>query len=113
MSTWDKGRELEAYVVGKLQPYDKYVRWEKGSGNQGNSGDIRNNLDMIIECKNHDSKHINVSINDWDKLISELPLGCKKTPVLVKQINDGRRFAVLLFDDFVDTYIDELYEKEK
>jgi hypothetical protein len=112
-TSWDKGRDLESRVVQLLKPYDKCVRYEKGSGNQGNTGDIRNNLDLAIECKNHKGKHINVDIGVYDKLLSEMPFGCKKVPLVVRQVDDGRAFVVIKLEDFINDFIDVIYAKDE
>ena len=112
MSTWIKGRSLEDTVCEYLKPYDKRVRHEKGSGNCGNSGDIRNDLDLVIECKNHAGKNINVPIEVYDKVLRECPTGRHKTPMVIRQIDDGRIFVVMELKHFVNDFVDEVYEKD-
>jgi len=103
-------QRLEDYVAEILKEIDKQCRPSKGSGNAGESGDIKNNVGLHIECKQRKTKNVTINIDVWNKLKKEIPLHCDKLPVLCLENKDKKRFAVLNLNDFLQMFI-RLYKK--
>ena len=109
MSRGKDWQKLEDYIAESLKVIDKNCRPTKGSGNAGESGDIKNELNLHIECKQRSTKNVTININVWNKLKQEIPLHCDKLPVLCLENKDKKRFAVLDLDDFLQIFI-QLYK---
>jgi len=103
MKDWEK---LEVYIAERLKEVDPRCKRQKGSGNGMCKGDIKTNLPLHIECKQRSTKDIKISIETFEKLKSEIPLHCNKLPVLALENKDGKRYAVLELDDFLEIIID-------
>lgn len=106
-----KWKHFQDYIADRLKEIDSYCRSTIGSGNQGESGDIffSKNLGLHIECKLRNTKNVTIMMNVWKKNCSEIPLNVNKIPLLALENKDGKRFAVLELDDFLDMFI-QLYK---
>ncbi len=101
----DKGIKLEIKAASLLKEAlnDSSIRASKASGGGSHNceqGDIYNNSDLIIECKNLAEKSDNIifDIRVWNKLLNELPLGSTKKAIYIKQHN-GEIFCMLTLSD--------------
>lgn len=101
-----KWEAFEEYIVGKLKEIDFYCKRTPGSGNKGRKGDIYTNVGLHIEAKQRNTKSITVNSDFWKKLNEEIPLHSNKIPVLALENGEGKRWAVLDLDYFLDIYID-------
>lgn len=100
---WQK---LEDSVADKLKEIDPYCRHTKASGgNCGESGDIRNSINLHIECKQRGTESIKIDNKVWEKLCSEIPLHVSKIPVLALENKERKRWAVVDLNDFLNLYI--------
>jgi hypothetical protein len=102
MNKKEQGKALEDYVALNLQEIlgDKTVRATKNSGGSTEIGDVRNNK-FYIECKNHDKKDITFSLEVWNKLCAQIPMGQTKTPIyMFRHLKSGENFALLKLEDF-------------
>ncbi len=110
----DYKNKLEQWVAGMLQVIDKHARPSKASGASTESYDMQTNIPLAIECKIQGTyKNPVVSLITWDKLLEEIPMRSKRTPVLFIQNKHGERFAVLNAEDFFNDFLYEMYEKEQ
>ena len=112
-NTREKGKKLENLVLSYIQKYDKKAYLTKNSGAGLIKCDIVNNLDMQVECKNHQNKNIIFKIADWDKTVKDIPCGQDKYPVAFTKVDDGRTFVIVELNDFFNRLISEIYEEEK
>lgn len=99
-------RIFQDYIAEKLKDIDPNARSTKGSGNQGELGDVNNSVDLCIECKQRNTKSVTIKEDTWEKLCNEIPLHSERTPVLALENKDKKRWAVLDLDDFLDLYIE-------
>lgn len=78
-SAIEKGKLLENFIVDRLRlsGLDTRAYRQKGSGNGLNKGDVWNDLNLCIECKNQK----NFS-KDWAKQVRKESLGIQ-TPVVI------------------------------
>ncbi len=110
----DYKNELERWVAKMLQLIDKYARPSKASGASTENYDIQTNIPLAIECKIQGTKkNPVVSLITWDKLLAEIPMRSKRTPVLFIQNKHGERFAIIKAEDFFNDFLYEIYEEEK
>jgi len=105
MTNKEKGTKLEQIVATKFKESlkDSSIRATKASGGgQRNTeqGDIYNNSDLIIECKNLNDKSENIifDMKVWNKLLNELSLGSTKKAIYIKQHN-GEIYCMLTLSD--------------
>jgi len=106
-----KWKQFQDYIAGRLLCIDKNARSTKGSGNQGEIGDV-NNKYLIVECKDTDKKSVTFKRAVWQKLLSELPFHSKRIPMYAMQDEEGNKWAVLDLDTFLDIFIDHIYYDE-
>lgn len=110
LSSWDKGRKLENYFLGKISKVDPKAKLVKGSGNKGGSGDVENQI-CVCECKWRDTKDITIKDDVFNKLLKEVRVGTNKFPLYVLGNNQGKRFAVMDLDDWFNYFVYEQYEE--
>jgi len=105
--TLKKWEQLEYWICEQLKELDPYIRRTPGSGNKGCKGDIKfsNNYGLHIECKFRNTKSVTINHKVWQKLNEEIPLHSERIPMLALENEDGKRFAVLDLDNFLDLYI--------
>jgi len=102
--SWQK---LEDYIASRLKEIDPYCRHSKASGgNCGENHDIKTSCELAIECKLRNTESIKIDKVVWEKLCSEIPLHAHKTPMLALENKEGKRWAVLELDDFINLYIE-------
>lgn len=100
-----KWKQLQDYVAEQLKEIDPYARSTKGSGNQGELGDVNNSVEMNIECKQSDKiKNITIKEEWWNHVCEEIPLHSKRIPILITENCEGKRKATLDLDDFLTLY---------
>lgn len=102
MNKKEQGKELEDYVATNLQEIlgDPKIRATKNSGGSTEIGDVRNNK-FYIECKHHDKKDITFSLEVWNKLCAQIPIGQTKTPLYIfRHKQSGSNFVLLTLEDF-------------
>jgi hypothetical protein len=107
MTNKEKGDQLEGIVASKLKDAlnDPSIRKTRASGGgQRNTeqGDIYNNSDLIIECKNKEDKSKNIifDMKVWNKLLNELSLGSMKKAIYIKKYK-GEIFCMLTLEDLI------------
>jgi hypothetical protein len=105
MTNKEKGNQLEQIVSVKFRNAlkDDTIRPTKASGGGSHNtecGDIYNNSDLIIECKNLNDKSDNIifDMKVWNKLLNELSLGSTKKAIYIKQHN-GEIYCMLSLND--------------
>jgi Holliday junction resolvase len=99
-STCDFGKELEDYIAQKFQELGfTHAKRSKGSGNQGQLGDITGQDIMIVECKNRTSQDITLKEEVWDKLKAEIPLHSKRLPMYVLRNKNKKTWVVMDAED--------------
>jgi len=103
MPTW---KQFQEYIATRLHCISPRARSTKGSGNQGEHGDVDNAVDLCIECKLRNTKDVTIKNDVWNKLCSEIPLHSKRIPMYALENKDKKRWAVLDLDDFLDIYIE-------
>lgn len=105
---------LEVWVAGMLNRIDKWARISKASGASTENYDIQTSIPLAIECKIQGTKkNPVVSLITWDKLLREMPIKSKRTPMLFIQNSHGEKFVVLNAEDFFNDFLYEMYEEEK
>ena len=107
MSTIDKGNELEDYVVEVIKEIDGHA-YKKGKPYDVIS------QNFVIECKNKKGQTIGVSSSVYDKLLARMARDTDQIPIVVRQIDDGRKFVIMELEDLkilVDKIIcDEIHK---
>jgi len=98
------GNSLEDYLAGKIQMIDKYARRTKASGASTELGDTYNKY-FITSCKKRNTESITVKKKEWDKLVSEMPIGSNKTLIYVLENKSKDRFVVLDLDTFFKKFV--------
>lgn len=101
------GNSLEDYLAGKIQVVDKYARRTKASGASTELGDTYNKY-FITSCKKRNTESITVKKKEWDKLLSEIPIGSKKIPIYVLENKSKDRFIVMNLDTFFQKFANVL-----
>lgn len=108
----EKWKLFEHHIVNKLKELDKYSRRTPGSGNKGLKGDVYTQCGLHIEAKWRNTESVTIKKDVWEKLNQEIPLHADRIPVLCLENKDGKRWAVLDLDTFLDLYI-EHYKAKK
>lgn len=103
MEPW---KQFQEHIATRLHPIDPKARSTKGSGNQGEAGDVKNDVDLCIECKLRNTKDITIKNDVWNKLCGEIPFHSKKIPMYALENEDKKRWVVLNLDDFLDIYVE-------
>lgn len=102
-----KWKIFQDYIAEKLVEIDPYARSSKGSGNSTEMGDITNNIGLNIECKQTDKiRDVSIKKDEWEHVCNEIPLHSDRIPVLCLENKEGKRWAVLDLETFLDLYID-------
>jgi Holliday junction resolvase len=100
-STCDFGRELENYIAEKFKELGfPNAKRSKGSGNQGQLGDITNQNLFIVEAKNRNTDSITIKEDVWLKLLSEIPLHSQRLALYILRNKNKQTWAVMDVDDF-------------
>jgi len=100
-STVDFGKELEHYIVQKfIELGYPNAKRSKGSGNQGQLGDITGQDVMVVECKNRTTKDITLKEDVWMKLINDIPLHSRRLALYILRNKNQKTWAVMDVDDF-------------
>jgi len=97
-SNCEFGRELEYYIVQKMNEIGIKASRTIGSGNKGQIADI-NNPYFIVECKNKNTESITVDAKVWSKLKSEVPLHSKRLPLYILRNKNKQTFCVMDAED--------------
>lgn len=103
--------QFEDYVAMRLKEIDPYSRASKGSGAQGELGDV-NNKYILTECKFRNVKSPSININHWLKLNREVPISSERFPMLALKQKDGYKFAVLDLDQYLEDFIELTQRRE-
>lgn len=102
-----KWKQFQDYIAGRLQRIDPFARSSKGSGNCGELGDVNNNVGLNIECKQTEKvRDVSIKKDEWKHVCEEIPLHSPRIPVLCLENCEGKRWAVLDLDTFLDLYIE-------
>lgn len=102
---------FQEHIANRLKEIDPHARSTKASGGSTELYDIKTCVDLGIECKQRETESITVNKEFWKKLCNEIPLHSKRIPLLALQNKEGKRWAVLDLDDFLDLFI-KLYKLE-
>ena len=102
----ERWKKFQDYIAERLKVIDPHARSTKGSGNQGEMGDVNNKVGLNIECKFRNTKSATINHKVWDKVCEEIPLHSPRIPMLALENEEGKRWAVLDLDDFLDMFID-------
>lgn len=103
--TLEPWQKLELYIVGKLELIDINCKRTPGSGNKGRKGDIYTSCGLHIECKLRNTESVTIKKDVWKKLCDEVPFHSNNLPMLALENKEGKRWAVLELDDFLDIFI--------
>jgi hypothetical protein len=107
-----KWKKFQDYIAERLKEIDPFARSSKGSGNQGELGDVNNRVGLNIECKQTDKvRDVSIKKEDWEHVCNEIPLHSDRIPVLCLENNEGKRWAVLDLDTFLELYQDWYFLK--
>lgn len=108
----EKWEELETYVVRYFNKRWPGLHKTNRSGGVSGDGDCRSSVldkrnpspfPIHIDCKFKSNKSISVTLNEFKKIEQQAKTWAGyKTPVIVRQIVTGQRYAILPFDDFAD-----------
>lgn len=102
-STVEFGMELESYLAEKFKELGfPNAKRSKGSGNQGQLGDITGQDILVVEAKNRNTQDITLKEEVWIKLMSEIPLHSKRIPMYVLRNKNHRTWCVLDASDMFD-----------
>jgi len=94
------GRELEDYIAQKFQEIGyPYAKRSKGSGNQGQLGDITGVKDFVVECKNRNTQNVTLKQEVWEKFVAEIPLHSKRLPMYVLRNKNQKTWCVMEASD--------------
>ena len=100
-----KWQQLEEWICLQLKNIDPYVRRTKGSGNQGEKGDLKfsTNIGLHIEAKQRNL--LSVYNQRWlDKCNEEIPLHVNKIALLITENKEGKKVAHLNAEDFFNLF---------
>ena len=94
------GMELENYIAEKFKElgYPNAKR-SKGSGNQGQLGDITGQDILVVEAKNRNTEDITLKQEVWDKLVAEIPLHSRRLPMYVLRNKNQKTWCVMEAED--------------
>jgi Holliday junction resolvase len=99
-STVEFGKELESYLAEKFKELGfPNAKRSKGSGNQGQLGDITGQDILVVEAKNRNTEDITLKQDVWDKLKSEIPLHSKRLPMYVLRNKNQKTWCVMDAED--------------
>ena len=99
-STVEFGMELESYLSEKFKELGfPNAKRSKGSGNQGQLGDITGQDILVVEAKNRNTEDITLKQEVWAKLKSEIPLHSKRLPMYVLRNKSKQTFCVMDAED--------------
>ena len=101
-----KWQIFEDFIVERLKEIDPFCRPTIGSGNKGEKTDIKTDCGLGIEAKQRNTKSVTIDNEVWSKLCSEIPLHADRIPMLALENKEGKRWAVLDLDDFLNLYIE-------
>lgn len=101
-----KWQVFEDSIVEKLKEIDPYCSRTPGSGNKGIKGDIKNSAGLHIECKQRNTKSVTIDNEVWKKTCSEIPLHSDRIAMLALENKEGKRWAILNLDDFLNLFIE-------
>ena len=102
-STVEFGKELEHFIAQKfIELGYPNAKRSKGSGNQGQLGDITGQDAFVVECKNRNTEDITLKQEVWDKLCAEVPLHSKRLPLYILRNKNQKTWAVMDVNDFFD-----------
>ena len=100
--------KLQEWVASQLKEFDLYARSTKQSGAGGESGDVKNSLNLNIECKLRNLK--TVFNQDWlTKCEEEIPLHSKKVALVITENKYGKKVAHLNAEDFFRIFKKSLF----
>ena len=99
-TTVEVGKELESYLSEKFKAlgYPNAKR-SKGSGNQGQLGDITGQDILVVEAKNRNTDNITLKQEVWDKLVAEIPLHSRRLPMYVLRNKNQKTWCVMDAED--------------
>ena len=99
-STVEFGKELESYLSEKFKELGfPNAKRSKGSGNQGQLGDITGQDILVVEAKNRNTQDITLKEDVWDKLKAEIPLHSKRLPMYVLRNKNQKTWCVMEASD--------------
>ena len=97
---WQK---LEDFVCQELKEIDPNTHPTKASGGSTIKGDISNNVNLHIECKQRNIK--SVYNQEWySKCQNEVPLHSSKVAIVITENKDKKRMVHLSLEDFLEIY---------
>ena len=106
--SWQNFEDLISEYIKELDPH---ARPTKGSGNKGESHDIKTTCGLACELKERNLK--SVYNEDWmQKNIEEVPLHSKDIPIVVTRNKENKIRVHMEWIDFWDLYV-ELYNLRK
>lgn len=97
---------FQEYIAEILSEIDPHARSTKGSGNKGEQGDVNNKVGLTVECKLRNTKSAQINVEQWKDLLAEIPLHSERIPLLALKNKEGRKWAVLDLDDFLEMYVE-------
>ncbi|MDB4726376.1 hypothetical protein OAF54_02975 [bacterium] len=107
---------LESYICKYLQRQWPRLHKTNRSGGVSGDGDMRaQGFPYLIEAKYRDDKAISVRLDDYLKARKQaMQFAGDKSPVLVRQVSTGERFAIMGFEDWAEMAIElDTLRKEK
>ena len=94
------GKKLEKIIAERLREVgDKYARPTKNSGASTEIGDVLSKL-FFVQAKKRNTKSFSISMKEWDKLESQIPINSLKPIIYVNENKDERKFITIEFEDF-------------
>lgn len=94
---------FQEWVANQIKSIDPYARSTKASGACGESGDVKNDLGLNIECKCYNTN--SPYSQEWlDKCNSEIPLHADKIAIVVTQNKENKKVVHLNAEDFFRIY---------
>lgn len=104
--------KLQEFIAKELQELDPHARSTKGSGSQGEKGDIKNNLGLNIECKCY--KIESPFQQKWlNKCVSEIPLHSNKIGIVVTENKNKDKVVHLTWKDFWKIYKEDRQREDR
>ena len=98
MKKWE---HLQWYVAQQLIQLGIKARPTKASGGSTELGDVLNEI-FLVECKQRNTKNITINLRVWEKNKADLPINSKRTPILVLENKEKKRFVVVEANDFFE-----------
>jgi hypothetical protein len=104
---WQK---FENFIAEVLSELGKYSRPTKGSGNCGESHDIKTSCGLACELKLRNTK--SVYNEDWmQKIIEEVPLHSQDIPILITKNKENKIRIHMDWNDFFKIFKEFYYHK--